>query len=697
MFTFLRANPRLNEPEDSIQLRALAVGAQIIGLLSLAQITQLYLVFVVGVVILLIGHTVAYRTRRSPTKTGRIGTAIALHVALAYLCVGLFIGTGYPQAQFAILATAIVSFEVFSRLNVYSAIGLGVINLYVAATLSRDVTFGLFLLAFLGFVMAFLWVADTEDGIKRNRVTVRSAQEGNAPRRGIGLGFGNWVMRFMVLLAMVTPLVFVLIPQFTGRPLFMPLTLRAPIQEPPKAQVVNPAVPLVRLEGSAQNDIQQQGESEYYFGFADVLDLSYRGGLSDTLMMYVSSQAWSYWRGYAYDVYDGRTWRQSDDSLFLLERVGRARFRVQRPERETFVQSFYVVEDMPNILWVGGEATEVYFPSVEVAQDVTGGLRVGNAVTAGTVYSIISERVEFDPAALRDPSGLVPPQILGRYLQLPDTITEETRQLAHALTEGLTTHYDKVIAIRDHLLSEYPYNFYPPPQQPNTDAVHQFLFVDQEGVCEHYVSAMVVMLRELGIPSRFVVGYGSGDYNPITGFYEVRANDAHAWVEVYFPGHGWVPFDPTPGWNGDPQTGPVDSWPLGELLGTLDFPDVSFGAILDAGAAVFGAMAAPLGAFLAVVIAIALVLLAERLWRRYQRSRPRRYHRDPARKRIFALYRRAQRQLKAPRQPGQTPQEHADQHPALRMLAALVDIAAYRPQAPDDATLDAARRWDERD
>jgi transglutaminase-like putative cysteine protease len=77
------------------------------------------------------------------------------------------------------------------------------------------------------------------------------------------------------------------------------------------------------------------------------------------------------------------------------------------------------------------------------------------------------------------------------------------------------------------------------------DAVDQFLFVDQRGFCEQIGTSLVVMLRSLGIPARLAVGYANGERNPFTGLYEVRAKDAHAWAEVYFPGVGWQGFDPT--------------------------------------------------------------------------------------------------------------------------------------------------------
>ncbi len=557
--------------------------------------------------------------------------------------------------------------------------GIGLINLYVAATLSRDLTFALFLLCFVGLMLAFLWRADVEDGLKDNPIVLKPVTKQAKRVSSIGRTWG----RFAVLASVCVAGVFIFTPRFAGYPIVPPFSFQLPINKPPSAQVINPAIPLFRAEGATTTT---EGE-EYYAGFDQQLDLSYRGRLSDTIMMYVQSPAWSYWRGYAFDHYDGRNWSGSDDKLtpYYAGRSGRFTFDQNRNQRQTFVQTFYVAHDMPNVLWTAGTPITAFFPSRELALDATGGIKVGSALQAGTVYSIESTNKTFEPEQLRQVAGEIPEDIQTRYLQLPDTTTTRTRELAESITQGKPTTYDKVIAVRDYVMNTYPYDYFPPPQLPNTDAVDQFLFVDKRGVCEHFTSAMVVLLRAAGIPARFVVGYGSGTYNAITGYYEVHANDAHAWVEVYFPGSDWVPFDPTPGWTGDPQTGPVKRWVFSDLMAGVELPSIPFGKLFQASVSALGMVIRPL-----IVIAI-LAGIAGGLWfgwRRWKRWTFTGYssgliHRDKARRQIFAAYRRAQRQLKSYRDPTQTVQEHAEMTPELDALAALVDIAAYRPDAPD--------------
>jgi hypothetical protein len=333
---------------------------------------------------------------------------------------------------------------------------------------------------------------------------------------------------------------------------------------------------------------------------------------------------------------------------------------------------------------------------------LTDGVRISQPLHPGLVYSVYSYRQTFDPAELRATGADYPPEVADVYLQLPDTVTDRTRDLARELTRDAPTAYDKVVALRDYLRETYPYNQFPPAQARNTDAVDQFLFADKQGVCEHYASAMVVMLRSLDVPARLATGFGSGDYNYITGYYEVRANDAHAWVEVYFPDHGWVPFDPTPGWAGDPQTGPVQRWIFSRLtgragLGGVDLPLSEVGAV---GAALFGAIAGPLSVIGAVAGAFGVVValgwggrMLWRWWRAGHPPRPRGLRAHPNRRRIFAAYRRAQRRLRSRRALTQTVQEHAVTHPELAELASAVDVAAYRPEPPDEGLVEAVREW----
>lgn len=690
------------EPEKSARLRALTFVAQTAGMFSLAYTGQLSIVALIAIVILAAGHRYAYHhVHHKPIPWVRVLVFALFHLVFFWMFVGIFTGQPYPQAQLAMLGMAVVSWELFSRLNLISGIGLGLINLYVAATLSRDVLFAPFLLAFIGLLLAFLWVAENEDGLRDNPTILRpisslQTRTTNTHHSILRLLPGQvfniqYPLRFAAFLLLFALLIFLLTPHFAGRPLIMPISLRVPIRGGAQAQIVNPAVPLVQIQGWSDD------KSEYYYGFDSRLDLSYRGGLNDTIMMFVRSPAWSYWRSHAYDFYDGRTWTQTAPAevTTLRRRPDSAQFDLpvlqseQHPDEadDTFVQTFYIVQPMPNLVFVGGTPHELYIAADEIVIDTTGGIRVGESLQPGTVYTVISSPQEFTPEELRAATGAYPADILARYTQLPDTITLRTRELAQSLTHNTLTSYDKVIAIRDYLITTIPYDYFPPPQTPNTDAVDQFLFVDKRGVCEQYVSAMVIMLRHLGIPARLVSGFGSGQFNQVTGYYEVRASDAHAWVEVFFPGLGWIPFDPTPGWNGNPQTGPVKRWVFSSWTDGLDLPTIELGGLGEAGAWALAAFAGPISILFGLLIIGAVGWGLWWLWNWWQTkhpTRPRGLFDHPNRRKILAAYRRAQHKYRVEREAGQTIGEHIRSAPPLAGFDEFVNIAAYRPIPPDD-------------
>src|SRR4029077_15680094 len=110
---------------------------------------------------------------------------------------------------------------------------------------------------------------------------------------------------------------------------------------------------------------------------------------------------------------------------------------------------------------------------------------------------------------------------------------------------GATGEEDAVERVQAWLRANTRYDLSVPREAPGVDPVDHFLFVTRRGFCEHIASAMAILLRAEGIPTRIVTGYGPGDRNPLTGYWEVRHSDAHAWVEVYSPNAGWLPYDPT--------------------------------------------------------------------------------------------------------------------------------------------------------
>ncbi len=154
---------------------------------------------------------------------------------------------------------------------------------------------------------------------------------------------------------------------------------------------------------------------------------------------------------------------------------------------------------------------------------------------------------------MRAAGGDYPAADRGPYLRLPP-VDPRVLHLAAQITSSATNDFDKAAAIENYLR---PASATPCSCRARTvkDPIANFLFERKQGHCEYFASSMAVMLRTLGIPSRVVNGFRTDEFNDLTGNYVVRAKDAHAWVEAYFPGYGWQTFDPTPAGNGGTPQG----------------------------------------------------------------------------------------------------------------------------------------------
>lgn len=162
-----------------------------------------------------------------------------------------------------------------------------------------------------------------------------------------------------------------------------------------------------------------------------------------------------------------------------------------------------------------------------------------------TRYYGISRLPQFQLEKLRAAGTEYPADVTDTYLQLPPALDKRIPALALSVTTRAQTPVDKAIALETYLQTKYSYTL-DLSGKPGDDPLPHFLFETRAGHCEYFASAMAVMLRTLGIPSREVNGFLPGEYNSLGGDYIVRASDAHSWVEAYFPGNGWVVFDPTP-------------------------------------------------------------------------------------------------------------------------------------------------------
>jgi transglutaminase-like putative cysteine protease len=269
-----------------------------------------------------------------------------------------------------------------------------------------------------------------------------------------------------------------------------------------------------------------------------------------------------YWRSQTFDLYTGLGWTQSALQSQAVP-AGQALESTPPPGQDLFQQFERVKPDGP---WIYA-ANAPY----RVNQPVQAWWRASGDLARLTgdanLYTVLSRPPAPSPTALRSASPLaasLPAEVAERYLALPDTVPERVSDLAHAITHGAPTGYDQARALEQYLRN-YPYNLDLPPPPADRDVVDYFLFEGQEGYCDYYASAMVVLARAVGLPARLATGYVQGTYDYDGRRWAVTEKDAHSWVEVYFQGIGWVEFEPT-------AVQPLPPRPGEEALALLQVP-----------------------------------------------------------------------------------------------------------------------------
>jgi transglutaminase-like putative cysteine protease len=197
-----------------------------------------------------------------------------------------------------------------------------------------------------------------------------------------------------------------------------------------------------------------------------------------------------------------------------------------------------------------GELLHTGGTPISVDRRVEASYRAENDLAVATLkdksYVATSWVTDASPERLRLAGTNYPEYIKRTYLQLPRTLPDRVRDLALQITATEPTSYDKAIALEAYL-REYPYNLEVETPPPGRDVADYFLFELKEGYCDYYATSMVVMARAIGLPARFVIGYVNGVYDALSAEYIVTEDYAHSWAQIYFPGVGWVNFEPTAG------------------------------------------------------------------------------------------------------------------------------------------------------
>lgn len=287
-----------------------------------------------------------------------------------------------------------------------------------------------------------------------------------------------------------------------------------------------------------------------------------------------------YWRGYSYNTYINGEWL---NTMTDRQELSPARWPLTYPDwtGRTPVEFVINIESgsqltmyMPYAPLSVGRSTQVLGKSADDGSFDLVSVIADPPMRPGDTFRVTSWVSTPTVPQLRTAGEDYPEWIRTAYMQLPADFPARVGELAGEITSGLTSPYDQVMAVTAYLRNEITYQATIPPHPPGRDPVDWFLFDYQAGFCTYSASADVLMLRSLGIPARLAVGYSQGDMQDAGKYYQVRAKNSHTWVEVYFPGIGWVEFEPT-------SSEPATAYPQGSSAVEEDDELYLFGGSIE--------------------------------------------------------------------------------------------------------------------
>jgi transglutaminase-like putative cysteine protease len=604
--------------------------------------------------------------------------------------------TSVPLTVLLLWLQTLHAFDVPARRDLLFSVLSSVILMAVAAAFTTSLWYlvylALYAFAAVHTLVHNAWQAEL-DTMRRGRASARAHERIPFPARVAAAAHHT-----LIIVVLAASVVYVLTPRFEGMFLTsLPFSPQRTLLDLFAGRIVNPAYP---DGGTRDTAMRQIWNPRGYFGFSPNVDLRLRGRLDETVVMRVRANRQFNWRALVFDTYTGSGWRTSDARLHQISTnsppiglVHRQDEFLSYHERDIRVtQTFYIDVEQPNVVFAAPMVDRVYITTGKLYLDRYGAMRLPETLKPGTIYSVVSRALVPSAARLRGATGPAPDGIRERYLTLP-VMPDRVAALARDLVAGHTTTYDRVAAVNRHLWTAYRYDLSIRPQRTVGDAVDYFLFDERRGYCEQFASAMTVLLRSVGIPARLVTGYGPGTLNPVTGLLEVRNSDAHAWVEVFFAGVGWVEFEPTPGFPDTASLGgpAVRRWVFQDLAAHL-------GAWLKAAQARSAAVrnmftlagsvaraAVPIG-----VVVAAVLVLARRPGPRPASIGRWRHLADTYAQMCALLARHGYRRV-----PTETPSEYSRRAaagaPEVAAITAVVEGVAYGGIEPDARVVERAR------
>jgi transglutaminase-like putative cysteine protease len=272
----------------------------------------------------------------------------------------------------------------------------------------------------------------------------------------------------------------------------------------------------------------------------------------------------AYWQIAVYNDFNGVNWSAPAGSAYRFS-VGEFAHQFFPPEVSGFPVSnwdvtfdFLLGNSTVNTIAYTGTPVQV----VDASSTRSGTVYQGReqVVSPGYLYyQLIMQVPAINLTAVAGAPITAPPASLAPDLEIPTNLSPQVGTLAHQITAKATGPWQEAVDIKAYLDQHEHYTFHFQPG--GTNAVNQFLLVTHAGYCDQFSSAFIMMMRTLGVPARWVVGYAPGTYQPRHHDYVISTLDAHSWAEIYVSPYGWIPVDPTPGFilpegspNGPPAT-----------------------------------------------------------------------------------------------------------------------------------------------
>ncbi len=298
--------------------------------------------------------------------------------------------------------------------------------------------------------------------------------------------------------------------------------------------------------------------------FGRSLTLGGERNVGDSLLFNISTAQGRYWRAVVFDTYTGKGWLNTNETQVQLPALQPAPI-ADWTSRTPLTQTITLMAPLGNVVFGVPDMRQIDMPVDVLVNGVPGValdapalddttpapvefsmVRTNRQLDVGDTYSLLSNSTDVSQLDMEQASTDYPAAIVDRYVQIPEGFSPRVTDLAASLTVTATTPYAKAKAIESYLRT-IPYNDAIAAPPPDADPIEYFLFTIREGYCDYYATSMAMMLRTLGIPARTASGYAEGSFDEESQLYYVSERDAHTWVEVFFPGLGWVEFEPTAG------------------------------------------------------------------------------------------------------------------------------------------------------